>query len=280
MLELMKGTQQERLERCLIYSDPKCGKTRLATSLPERFGNLIYIAADEGSENLAPVLSSYRGRLTVVRAGMGEGKKDLVGDYFEAACHNWKKDVPGANTLIWDTMTASARQMLQHIADTGQFSQEKHIVLGAPGSAARQAIPMQGDYMAVQNMLERLVALLFQQALHVLVLCHATFDEPQGGGSVEGGPATAGKATVRSFPGRFDSVIHLEKQVTQSPGQAAKSTVVAHTERHGIWSAGIRSQHPVNPMPKVVLESDPINFWNLYDQNFLQPKEEVAGVSR
>ena len=80
---------------------------------------------------------------------------------------------------------------------------------------------------------------------------------------MEGGPATAGKATVRSFPGRFDTVIHLERRtVDKTP------SITAHTERHGIWSAGIRSGHLVNPMPSIKLDPDPINFWKEYDRHF------------
>src|SRR4030065_2161734 len=126
---------------------------------------------------------------------------------------------------------------------TTLFRSDRHISLGSPGSPSRQNVPMQGDYMATHNIVSRLVDYLFRQPLHLIIVCHATYDEDKSGGSVEGGPATAGKATVRSFPGRFDTVIHLERRTVDKV-----PSITAHTERHGIWSAGIRAGNLVNPM--------------------------------
>jgi hypothetical protein len=64
----------ERFERILIYADPKCGKTRLATSLPARFGDTIYVAWDPGTERLGPVLPHYRSRLHPIRSIPEPGK--------------------------------------------------------------------------------------------------------------------------------------------------------------------------------------------------------------
>jgi hypothetical protein len=139
---------------------------------------------------------------------------------------------------------------------------------------------MQGDYMATHNIISRLVDFLFKQPLHLIVVCHAIYDEAREGGTIEGGPATAGKATVRSFPGRFDTVIHLTRRANQPSGGTGNnqtSSVTAWTERHGIWSAGIRSGHATNPMPKLDLDADPINFWKQYDAHFTG-KEAVSGV--
>lgn len=265
-LKRIQEPSNHRLERILIYGDPKTGKTRLATSLTERFGNLIYFAADPGSEGLASVLQPKKGQIHIVASAPEPGKKyDPIDDAFQIAIMDWSKEYPNAKTLVWDTMTATSMAVLQHVADTGQFSQGSHIALGTPGTAGRQNIPMQGDYMATHNIISRLVDYLFRQQLHIVVVCHATYDEPRDGGSVEGGPATSGKATVRSFPGKFDSVIHLQRRTVEG-----KPVVEAFTERHGIWSAGIRSGHKINPMPKTVLEADPTHFWQTFDSHFTQ----------
>jgi hypothetical protein len=282
----------ERLERILIYGDPKTGKTRLATSLTQRFGDALYVAADPGSDGLASVLSNYRARLRVVSASYPAGKPATPTDNphkdaFVVACQDWVGKQPEewsgkepVKTLIWDTMTATAQDILSYVATSGQFSDKAHIGLGQPGGVEHQKLPMQGDYMATHNIISRLVDFLFKQPLHLVVVCHAIYDEAREGGTIEGGPATAGKATVRSFPGRFDTVIHLTRRAAggANTGQSSPgSSVTAWTERHGIWSAGIRSGHANNPMPKLDLDSDPINFWKQYDAHFTG-KEAVSGV--
>lgn len=285
----------ERLERILIYGDPKTGKTRLATSLTPRFGDALYVASDPGSDSLSSVLNAYRPRIRPVSMEFPKGKPLTATDNphrdsFHIACNDWIGSgvpaewagKPPIKTLIWDTMTATAQDILAYVATSGQFSQSAHVGLGAPGSVEHQKLPMQGDYMAAHNIISRLVDFLFKQPLHLIVICHATYDEPREGGSVEGGPATTGKATVRSFPGRFDTVIHLTRRATTSggvgPGTAPSPSVTAWTERHGIWSAGIRSGHTTNPLPKLDLESDPINFWKQYDEKFLTASKEAVGA--
>src|SRR3972149_5190804 len=95
----------ERFERILEYSDPKSGKTRLATSLTERFGDILYVAADPGSEGLASVLSPYSSRCKVITSTPEPGKKyDPIDDAFHIAIMDWKKEFPTVKTLVWDTM--------------------------------------------------------------------------------------------------------------------------------------------------------------------------------
>src|SRR6267142_3343894 len=112
-------------ERIVVYAEPKSGKTRFVTSLPSRFGKIVYIAADPGSEALAPVLPQYKDRIYVVRYMPEPGKEWSPSvDAAAIANTNWVKSeaTPGAQTLIWDTMTATALQILSHIADSNQFS--------------------------------------------------------------------------------------------------------------------------------------------------------------
>jgi hypothetical protein len=269
----------ERFERILIYGDPKTGKTRLATSLTGRFGDILYVASDPGADGLASVLGNYRDRIRCVSPATATPtvQDNPHRDAFLIACNDWIGKPPvewkgkePIRTIVWDTMTATASDILSYVATSGQFSDKAHIGLGQPGGVEHQKLPMQGDYMATHNIISRLVDFLFKQPLHLIVVCHAVYDEPREGGNVEGGPATAGKATVRSFPGRFDTVIHLTRRAggAQSTGTGPNSAVTAWTERHGIWSAGIRSGHAVNPMPKLDLEPDPNNFWREYDKNF------------
>lgn len=266
----------ERLERILIYGDPKTGKTRLATSLTARFGDFAYVAADPGSSGLASVLSGYRDRARVISmlSGASPSVQDNPHrDAFLVACNDWLGKSPSEwagkppiKTIVWDTMTATALDILAYVANSGQFSEKAHIGLGQPGSVEHQKIPMQGDFMATQGIVSRLVDFLFKQPLHLIVICHSGYDEPREGGNVEGGPTTVGKATIRSFPGRFDTVIHLTRRSSATGTGNPGSAVTAWTERHGMWSAGIRSKHETNPIPKIDLNPDPVNFWLQYDQ--------------
>ena len=286
-VQLIDPSKTQRLERILIYGDPKTGKTRLATSLPDSWGRVLYVGADAGAESLAPVLATYRNRLVVLKPSGGtDPKSNPHYDAFDIATRDWTKEVgrigEGVKTLVWDTMTSTALDILSYVATSGQFSAGAHISLGTPGSAEHQKLPMQGDYMATHNIISRLVDFLFKQPLHLIVICHATFDEPRDGGGAEGGPATAGKATVRSFPGRFDAVIHLQRRSSGAGGvgmggAAASSVVTAFTERHGIWSAGVRSGHASNPMPRVDLASDPRHFWESWAEHYGQ--KPVAAVA-
>lgn len=260
--------QEEKFERVLLYGDPKTAKTRLATSLTDRFGEILYYAADPGSEALSSVLPHYRSRINVIKS-VSDGKTwDPDADAFNFALMDWSAEFPNVRTIVWDTMTATSLDLLSYVADTGQFSERKHIAIGSGQSS--QNIPMQGDYMAVQNRVHRLLNALFSKRLHLVVVCHANYDEPREGGSVEGGPATVGKATIRAFPGRFDTVLFTNRssKPPEKIGEPGKPTFAVYTERYRIWSAGIRSSHAINPMPKVELDPDPINFWKLYDKNF------------
>ena len=268
-IEVMREPTVKGWHRILIYSDPKSGKTRLATSLPSSWGKILYVAEDDNSESLAPVLEKYRSNITVVKSRPTyDGKYDPVAEAFAIAM-GWKEILPDAGTMIWDTMSSSGDKFLKYIAEKGQFSQTQHITVGAMDGPGKQVIPMQGDYGGAQNVISNLTSFLMQQPLHLIVLCHAKYDEPQTGETVEGGPATVGNATVRTYSKPFDTVIHLGKRsFGGGPGQDTKCVVVAHTERHGIWQASIREGKGRNPMPKVELKPDPIDFWNLYESSF------------
>lgn len=272
-MALKRGTtSEERLERILIYADPKCGKTRLATSLPPHFGESVYVAWDPGTEHLGPVLADYRPRLHVIQS-VPEGKTKYAPDVdaFAIALYDWRAEYPNVKTLIWDHMTATAEDCLSAIADAGQFS-DKHIAIGAPGSAGKLNVPMEGDYGAVHSTIDRLTTYLFRQPLHLIILTHATMIEAKDGSGLLGGPATVGRASVRKYAGRFDTVIHLARKRREKT-----DAFVAFTDKHdNLWNAGVRSSLLVNPMPVFDLAPDPSNFWLAYLKHFSPRNIPVA----
>lgn len=261
-LKIFKNPRDARLERTLIYAAPKAGKTRLATSLPDHMGKILYLAEDENSKYLDSVLNKYRDRIIVMEQ---EGKDSPIHNAMEAASRNWKKDLdPEIGTIVVDTFTKMTNNWLKYVANEGMFSSEKHIQIGTPGTKGFVNIPMQGDFMAVQALQNNFLDMLFQQDLNVLVLCHEYLDTPEGG-AAKGGPATVGKATIRSLPGKFNTVIRLDtKNIPAQAGKPAQQKIVARTENHGAYVAGIRTGHATNPIPSIELQPDPINFWNDY----------------
>jgi len=265
-------------ERILIYGAPKVGKTRFATALTGRFGEAVYFAVDPGAERLDSVLTGYRSRLHVVQSRPKVGEVyDPRKDAFIIAQEDWTKQFPGVKTLIWDTLTITSQSILAHIADTGAFSATQHISMGQKGSKEYQTVPMQGDYGAAQNAVDRLITFLFQQPLHVIVLAHEGYREAMEGGAktLIGGPLTVGSKTIGSLAGRFPTAIRLTRK-EESAGFEKKTKVVAWTETKGVWVAGVRSGHLMNPMPMVDVPPDPIGFWEQYDRMFLA--EEGANV--
>jgi AAA domain-containing protein len=264
-MALKRGTVSDtRLERVLIYGDPKSGKTRLATSLPSEFGEAIYVAWDPGTEHLGPVLEAHRPRLHVIQS-VPDGKTAYSPDVdaFAIALHDWRGEYPNVRTLIWDHITATAEDCLFAVADSGQFS-DKHIRIGDPKSAGKLNVPMEGDYGAIHSTIDRLTTYLFRQPLHLIILAHATMTEAKDGSGLIGGPATVGRASVRKYAGRFDTVVHIARKHRDKAER-----FVAFTDRHdNLWNAGVRSSLLTNPMPSFELAPDPINFWLAYQKNF------------
>jgi hypothetical protein len=259
---------EPQYEGILIYSDPGEGKTRLATSLTERFGETIYACADEKSEKLDPVLHRYRKR---IHRWKPEAGKDVIAEYWDllikAKDGTWAREFPDAKTIAIDSGTAMGLSWLYHIANTGQFTQTGHIRIGPRGDDAGYNIPIPADYGAAQRALDRWVTFALNLPYHFIFICHADFDEPQEGGPAEFGPKTVGKATVRTLAGKFPMVVRVASRTTGGgPGKDARQEVTAYTQRQGMWNAKLRSGHEINPIPKVKLDADPINFWKEYEE--------------
>lgn len=245
----------------LIYGVAGSGKTRLATSLPDAFGEIIYIALDDGSENLDSVLAKYRDRVHVYRP---DGKDPIV-DGGDIATTPWSKLHPGAKTLVIDTFTTWTWDMLRHITNEGMFS-SKRVRIGE-GTKLATALPDVGEYGGVHAEIRLFLSVLFhnQRDMNIIVLAHS--DPPEAGRGA-GGPATVGKKMTEWLPGRFKTVIRIDKETSN---QVVNGTVVqttrpvARSAQHGEWIARINeNSEKGNPMPVVPLDIDPVNFWVRY----------------
>ena len=255
-------------ERALIYSVGGEGKTRLATSLTERYGEMIYFAFDEGSESLDSVLPEFRSRIHVK---VPEGINPL--EDAAAIIHtDWKAKHPGAKTLIIDTFSTWTWAALQYITNQGMFS-SKRVRIGE-GTKMETALPDVGEFGATHSQIRAFLTNLFihQRDMNILVLCHA--DPPDKGAL--GGPSTVGKKMTAFLPSRFKTVIHIERELSNVIAQGTVQQVskrIAYCSAHGDWIARINEASlRGNPMPAVVLQTNPKHFWVDYD-NLKVPKE-------
>src|SRR3990172_3064131 len=108
-MRITDGKTIKALERVCLYSAPKVGKTRLATSLPwgDYWGEQAgYIAADNNAETLKSVLLHHAERLVVIKPdGLGLQPANWMEEAFQIALRDWHREYPQMKTLIRDTMT-------------------------------------------------------------------------------------------------------------------------------------------------------------------------------
>lgn len=255
-----------RRELILGYAAAGGGKTRLFTSLPERFGDMVYFALDDGSEDLDSVLHKYRPRIHVIKPEF----KDPIADAGKIAVTNWQRDFPKAKTLILDTFSNLTWKMLNHVTEKGMF-QAKHNSVGTPGTPMYTALPDKGDYGGVHGIIRNFVSAIIanQPGMNIIMICHQDTDKDDLAGTV-GGPATVGRAMIEWLPARFKTVIRLDRAVENAVagGQVIQKTkYIARTSPHGAWIARINEASETgNPIPVTVLNVDPINFWNDHDR--------------
>lgn len=254
------------LERILIYGAPKVGKTRLATSLPwgPYWGEKAILvtadmpraegmsAEDAAASSLKPVLDANRERLLVV---VPDGTPNWMEE--AVAIARAKYDQPGVRTIIWDTLTETAKRILRFYSDTGVFSDKHAVQVGSRALKSWHTSPMEGDYGAAQNTIAFLQEHLWSQPLHLIVIFHEDFIEPESG-SIEGligGPATVGKKAIRWIPAKYDTVLYMQRRMATTE----KSEIIVNTVQRGIWVAGVRGTTEVPA--QIVLRPDPTHVW-------------------
>jgi len=259
------------LERICLYGGPKVGKTRLATSLPwgPYWGERAILvtadmpkstdmsAADAAASAIKPVLDANRDRFIMV---VPDGSPNWLEEAVAIARTSYKQ--AGVKTLIWDTMTETSKRILRFYSDTGVFSDKHAVQVGTRQLGSWHTSPMEGDYGATQNTVAFLQEHLWGQPLHLIVIFHEDFVEPESG-SIEGlvgGPATVGKKSIRWIPAKYDTVLHMQRRMATTE----KSEVIVNTMQRGIWVAGVRGTRELPP--QVALQNDPTHFWRLLNE--------------
>lgn len=262
------------LDFTLIYGAAGAGKSRLATSLPERFGRIAYIAIDRGSENLGSVLPKYRDRIRRFKFDMD--------DPFVAAgaiaLTDWKKEYD-CDTLVIDTYTTLVWKQLLYGSRKGVFNKESKDLprgVGVPNTKNYVVIPTQRDYGGVQGAVQAFLSMVEenQKAINVIFVCHETTTSQN-----VGGPRLAGKALTDWFPGMFTVTVHLDREDKkvrkEGGGFVTEARHIARVANHSHWIAGFKENDPRGcQLRSVELEPDPVNFWNDLDAVAQGLKEE------
>lgn len=272
-----------------VYSPTAgCGKTQLVTALPwgPKWGQkAIYVPIDPRSEGLRSVLPENREHLIVVKpepktaivqagaAQLGASSPKLVMDLneelVEIFSHDWRAEYPDVGTIICDTFTVGAENILMAVASQSAYSNNP-ITYGK--GIAKITIPSMGDYGATQAIVKRWLQFLEAQPLNVIVVFHGDWVEPESGvgGVISGGPTTVGKAGIRDMARKFDNLFFVNVQdqaVPAAPGQPPKRSTryTVHTTKTGIWEAKLRIGSSTNPMPMTDITGDPKKFWTAFD---------------
>lgn len=280
--ELEPAPEQEFI--CLMGGGGS-GKSRLACSIvranPQKYGpKALLVAFDPGSEGMPSVIPEDKQNIIVaklVAPAYGERAEMVkVWDPYQDMVDLITGDLPNmpeVGTIILDTMTYWAGDLLQAIANSGRFS-DKHVIIESKG-AGKLAMPMQGDYGAAQFSIMRVLKFLENSGKHVVGIFHEGIYEPDGapGEAIFGGPATVGKAGIRPIAQMFHSVIRLEAKTEGGmAGKGGELKYKAYTAPKGIWNAKLRSSGG-NPMPVVELKVDPVHFWHQYDAVIKESKK-------
>lgn len=247
-------------ERILIYGAPKLGKTRLATALPwgtEPWGDrALYVAWDPNSDQLRSVMPEDAAHLTVISPRPEKGAPGKW-DPWAAAAAIATKDWPDVTTIIWDTISQTAQDVLAYYASQLRFPNEA-TQIGVPGSKAHHVIPARGDYRDVNTSVgHHLLNFLFERPYNLIVVAHEEWDKPDDGNAEAfGGPVLAGKGSVRLLAGKFDSVVRV---VSRRVGP--KTEYIARVNSHGAWRCGVRASVPLEDQ---TLSVRPTDFWRTY----------------
>jgi hypothetical protein len=254
-------------ERIVIYGGPGTGKSRLALSVPltDKWGEVLYFAADSGTKFLQFLSPAKRARVHVF-----EGQGDDAQQNFQEFCmHDWRKDFPKAKTIIIDTYTKVAEDTLQLSANTGAITAEKHYTFGNKAKGG-QVIPNRGDYTALNSASKGYLNALeaFQSDYNIILVMHEDLKTNEKTQVTYGGPAHPGQGMTQIIAGAANTVIHLTREPVQVQGESMpKFRVIANTSHDGIFVAKLReaNEETGNPMPRVVCDPNPVNFWIKYD---------------
>lgn len=251
-------------ERIIVYGAPGVGKTRFVLSLTKRFGKILYYAADPNSRYLDSITPEKAHNVVVIDQ---EGDDD-ISNFSEFCMHDWKSEFPEIGTIVVDTYTHVMQQAIMESANKGLAGTKPHYRVGDVDKGG-QAIPTWDDYLGTEGLSRGLIKDIFniQRDLHIIFVCHEDVKQVEGMPAA-GGPSHPGRKMLVDMPANFSTVIRLIKDSVFIPGdEAPRNVVVAITDHDGKFIAKSRTKNEdgTSPLGRVVLDPDPVNFWQQYD---------------
>lgn len=274
-MTLQKVDPKSARQIMCIYGPPTCGKTRLATSLPDPFGDILYVAIDAGSEALKSVLPHYQKRIEVIRMTGDHPRLGMLSDMHELCITDWK----GKKTMVIDTPSRLTNHILNYATSDkmGMVKKQKDVnkqnwgQIGNPDDPGFIQLAEEAHYGALNTVMLNFINNLInmQPNMNLIFVCHEQAPDEK---TPLGGPGFAGRAVAKWFPGECqDAVIRVARREDKkilSNGQVEKTVRrLAYFGPHGSWMAR-RAENATAPTEEtfVELDVDPINFWNKLDE--------------
>lgn len=292
MLKVFDPTDhRNKKERIIIYGAPGIGKSRFTLRLTQRFGNILYFAADPNSQFLDSITPTQARRVVPV---IQDGDDDIT-NFSEFCVHDWAAEeglemdglpawcngkFPHIDTLVVDTYSHIMQCAIRQSANQGLAGTKAHYRVGEVGKGG-QAIPTWDDYLGTEGLSRSLIEDMFsaQRDKNIIFVCHEDVKAVEGMPAT-GGPSHPGRKMLVDMPAVFSTVIRLIREKTLVPGDdAATNRVIAITDHDGKFIAKRRTGNDEETaiLGRVVLDNDPINFWKLYDSIYApQVQEEVV----
>lgn len=266
-LEILQGgdISESSCERIIVYGRAGVGKTRFGLSLTPRYGKIAYYAADKNSWLLQSIDRKKRNRIHVIRP-RGDDPTAL---FMQFCMTDWNEVDPEIKTLVVDTYSKVAMDSIAFTANTNAVDRERHYVVGEVGKGG-VAIPNRGDYQAIDSLSKGFLDMLFdkQEDKHIIFLCHEDSKQVEGMTAV-GGPAHPGRQMIDYLPAQFSTVVRIIRADGDFDPEKGdiETQVVAITENDGKYVAKMRldDEEAPNPMARVVLNRNPVNWWEQYD---------------
>jgi len=269
---LTPAEAQQRGVKVLAHSNPGCGKTRLFTALPwgdeGRWGTrAAFVPFDIKEYKMLGVLPANREHL--IPAVPDDGPThDPYTFAMQVLDRDWSSEFPGCRTIILDTLTSLARQILQAAANNPAYGNVQ--VAGSGQYAVRMTT--ENHYGIAHTLMANIVRKIAAHPLNVLALFWSDWKEPPSGapGGLYGGPLTVNMNFSKAISGEFDVVVYLRTE---------GGKYYAHTQPYGFWDAKMPTDSLVNPMTRVELQPDPVHFWREFDKTTGAPSAAPAAAA-
>jgi hypothetical protein len=204
---------------------------------------------------------------------------DPISNFMKFCMQDWSAIDPEIKTLVVDTYTKVALDIISYAANSGTMDREKHFIIGDPAEGG-QAIPNRGDYQGIESVSRGNLNMIFakQRTMHIIFLMHEDVKIIENVHAI-GGPAHPGRAMTEYIPAQFSTVIRLIRDKMLTPGaDAPEDVVIAVTENDGKFIAKIRTsnERSNNVLARVALDRDPSSYWVQYDADNTHTPAPVA----